>query len=267
MDVTAKLVAVFQVEKQLRGLKSRLDAAERFLSEQNKDLAHLDAKSSTLLAQAKTLGVKAADHEGEMKRLDERLSQLREQMSGAQTNKEYQAFLLEMNNYKTDRDKLETAALEHMNKIDELKRQAGDAGTQRGERAKVQKVAATDRDTRAAEIQTRVTELEVQRKALAADVPAEALAMLQRLLTQRGEDAMAPVHVQDRKRHEYTCGACQMSLPVDAVSGLMSKGKITVCSSCQCLLFLDDEANTALLPPAERSANAKIRAKKTPASK
>ncbi len=256
MNVTAKLERLFQVEKQARGLRGRLDSAERFLAEQTKDLAALDAKKSTLESQIKTLSAQAGDHEGEVKRLDARTATIRGQMDSAQTTKQYQAFLVEINNLKTDRDKSETAALELMTKIEELKKQLGEVEGLRATREQVKKVAVTERDARHAEIQTRLTELQDQRKVLAADVPPTALALLTMLLKNHGDDAMAPVQVEDRKRHEYTCGACQMSISVEAVSGLMSKGQLTRCGSCQCILFLDETAVKALETPEKRRERA-----------
>jgi uncharacterized protein len=249
MDVTAKLLRLFQVETQLRGLQSRLTSAEKFLAEQDKDLHGLTTRRAMLEQQMKLMQAQGADREGEVKRLDERMAQIRSQMDTAQTNKEYQAFLLELNNYKTDRDKNDTAALEFMQKADELKKQLEEIDAARGERTKVRGVAASDREAKFREIETRVMELKIQRDEAAAEVPADVLGLLNRLLNQRGEDAMAPVQVEDRKRHEYTCGACQMSLPVDSVSALLSKGRLTLCSSCQCILYLDDTATNALQPP------------------
>src|SRR5262245_34368731 len=148
MDVTAKLLRVFQVDKQLRGLQSRLAAAERFLAEQARELAAADAKRSVTEAQLKSVAVQAADHEGEMKRLDAKIASIRDQMNSAKTNKEYQAFLTEMNTFKADRDRLETSALEFMAKQDELKKQAGEVAGQREQREQVRKVAQTERDQR-----------------------------------------------------------------------------------------------------------------------
>lgn len=249
MDVTAKLLRLYQVEKQLRGLQARLQAAEKFLAEQDKDLGSLSSKRSDLEQQIKLLRAQAGDREGEVKRLDERMSTIRKQMDGAQTNKEYQAFLTELNNYKVDRDRLETSALEFMQKVEDLSKTVETVEGQRSERDKVRGVAQTDREARYKEIESRLVELKAQRDQAAAEVPSDVLLMLTRLLNQRGEEAMASVQVEDRKRHEYTCGACQMSIPVDAVSALLSKGKLTLCASCQCILYLDDDAMKALNPP------------------
>ena len=248
MDVTAKLLRVFRVEKQLRGLQGRLHAAEKFLAEQEKDLAGLDSRRATLDQQARALTAQASEREGECKRLDARMAALRTQMESAQTNKAYQAFLTELNNFKADRDKIETGAIELMQKLDEIKKQLAEIDAQRDERGKVKGVAANDRNDRFREIEARVMELKGQRDTAAQDLPPDALQMLNRLLNQRGDDAMAAVEIADRKRHEYTCGACQMSIPIDAVSALLSKGKLTLCASCQCILYLDEDSTKALTP-------------------
>lgn len=256
MSVTAKLERLFQVEKMTRGIRGRLESAERFLAEQDKELAALAAKKANLEAAAKAFAVQAADHEGEMKRLDTRAATLRTQMDAAQTTKQYQAFLVEINNLKTDRDKAETAALEALAKAEELRKQAAEVDAQHAGRTQVRGVALAERDARLAEVQGRLAELKTQRDTLAADVPADALALLTTLLKNRGDDAMAPVQVEDRKRHEYTCGACQMSVSIEVVSGLMSKGSLTRCGSCQCILYLDDAANKALEGPEKRRERA-----------
>lgn len=248
MDVTAKLLKVFQVEKQLRGLQSRLTQAENFLVAQNRDLGAIDSKRAALEAQLKTYTAQAADLEGEMARLDAKMATLRKQMENAQTNKEYKAFLTEINTFKADRDALETKALEAMAKCDELRKQVAELQQLRAEREQVQKVAESDRDARYKEIESRLNELKAERATLAADVPSDVLALFERLVVQRGDEAMGPVEVQDHKRHEYTCGVCMMTIPVDSVSGLLSSGKLTRCKSCECILYLDEEARKAMQP-------------------
>jgi predicted nucleic acid-binding Zn-ribbon protein len=257
MDVTAKLLRVFNVDKQLRGLQSRLGSAERFLGEQTKEIEGLDSKRSTLDAQLKTNAAQAADFEGEMARLDAKMATIRKQMDAAQTNKEYKAFLTEINTFKADRDGLETKALELMTKSDELKKQAAELDGKRSERQQVQKVAAGERDQRFKEIETRLNELKAERAKLAAEVPADVMSVFQRLVDQRGDEAMGPIEVADRKRHEYHCGVCMMALPVDVVSLLMSSGKLTLCKSCQCILYLDEEAKKAMEPSSKGGKSGK----------
>ncbi len=247
MNVTEKLLRVFRVDQQLAGLTSRLQGAERFLAEQTRQMEQIEANLSALAGQVRQLSATAADHEGEMKRLDERMAHLREQMNNAKTNKEYKAFLTEVNTLKADRDVAEQAALEHLTKLDEVKKQVAALEAQREERAKVKRVAAEDRDRKADEIRGRVAELQAERDRLAAEVPKDAMALYRELVRQHGDDAMAPLEEQDRRRHEYSCGSCQISLPVEAVNALLRGGAPTRCVSCGCLLYIEKELAESLM--------------------
>lgn len=253
MTVTAKLVRVFQVDKQLRGLKSRLTAAERFLAEQVKQIEQLDAKKTSLEAQLKQMTVQAADSEGEGKRIEARSESLRSQMNAAGTNKEYKAFLSEVNTLKDQRDKLDTLVLDLMTKQESVKKQLGEIAVQREDREKVRKVADEDRTKRAAEIKERLEQLTAERTKLAADVPATVMSQFELLVSQRGDDAMAPVEEQDRKRHEYACGACMTFLPIELVNGLVSQGRLTRCASCGCILYIEEEVAKAIYTPGSKS--------------
>ncbi|MBX3367178.1 MAG: hypothetical protein KF912_07660 [Phycisphaeraceae bacterium] len=248
MSETAKLLRVFLVDKQLSGLTSRLRAAERFLGEQEKQLTQLGSRKSTIEAQIKQLAATVANHEGEMSRLDARIEHLRGQMNSAQTNREYKAFLTEINTIKADRSKIETVALEQMAQIDGLKGQLAEIDTNREDRQKVRSVADDERTKRADEIRERVEQLKKEREALVAEVPTTVLSDYQALYARREDESMAPVEVQDRKRHEFNCGSCMMSIPVEIVNRLMTHGTITRCVSCQCILYMDEAATSAMQP-------------------
>ncbi|MBS0191459.1 MAG: hypothetical protein U0573_10375 [Phycisphaerales bacterium] len=250
MNVTQKLLSVFKVDKQYRGLRSRLSAAEKFLAEQNKQIEQIDAKKASLDAQLRQLQAAGANFEGEMKRLDARMASIREQMDSAQTNKEYKAFLTEVNTIKAERDRQETSALEQMSKAEEIRRQLDELQKSRTERERVQAVATSERDQRAAEINDKLTDLKGQRESLAKDLPKDALQVFERLIQTRGDEAMAHIEEVDRKRHEYHCGACMMALPIEAVNGLLVSGKLTKCASCQCILYIEEELAKSMKEPA-----------------
>lgn len=241
MNLTAQLLRVFLVDKQLTGLQSRLRSAEAFLGEQERLLAQFTAQKSDLELKIKQARAAAATAEGEIASIDARSATLREQMNNAKTNKEYKAFLTELNTYKVDRDKLETTALEHMGKVDELRKKIEELDAQVTERTKLRGVADEERGKRSAEIRDRVAELQSQRVDLAGQLPTETLKNYERLRRDRGDEAMAPLEEHDRKRLEYTCGSCMMALPVEIVSALLATGKITNCVSCGCILYLEQE--------------------------
>ncbi|MDX9910962.1 MAG: C4-type zinc ribbon domain-containing protein [Phycisphaerales bacterium] len=252
MTVTEKLLKVFLVDKQLRGLESRLRAAERFLGEQSGQIGTLTGKRDAIDAQLRQLNAKIGDHEGEIARFDERIATLREQMNSARTNKEYKAFLTEVNTLKADRGREEESALELIAKREELGAQRTQVESQMGEREKMRGVAEGDRNARASEIRDRVAELRTQREALANEVPPNAMKDYEKLLEVHEDQAMAVIEVQDRRRHEFTCGACMMNLPIETVNGLLSHGNITHCVSCGVILYVDENVSNAVQPAGKR---------------
>jgi predicted nucleic acid-binding Zn-ribbon protein len=258
MSVTADLLKLFQVDKQLRGLRSRLDGAERFLEQQKTLLKEIDEKKSALEGQLRQLRATAGNDEGEAARLEARITTLREQMNTAKTAKEYNAGLTELNNFKESKGKLETTALEAMTKVEQLDTQLSDLKKQRDERARMVAGADTDRKTKEAEIKDRLQELTSQRAALASGISADALKIFEGLVKIRGDDAMAPVEVLDRRNHEYSCTACMMTLPVETVSSMLS-GRLTRCVSCSCIIFTEEELLAA--KPSPKSGKGKQVAK------
>jgi predicted nucleic acid-binding Zn-ribbon protein len=241
MSVTAQLLRVFQVEKQIRSLKSRLKEAETSLAKYQKDIDQLESSRKTIEQQLKVQTAAASEQEGEAKRVEARMEQLRTQMDTAQTNKEYQGFLEQHNIFKAAKDRFEAAALEQLAKCDELRKQVADLEAKRGEREQLRAIASKDRDERYKEIEGQLNELKAELADSSADVPKDTMQMFQRLLDLRGEEAMGAIEIVDRKRHEYHCGTCMMALPMETVNGLLSSGRLTRCSSCQCIMYLTRE--------------------------
>lgn len=239
MSVTDLLLGVYNVDKQIVGLRSRLDAAENFLAEQTRQRDAIVKEVTTLSDNAKQLKAKARETEGHIKSIDERIEKLREQMNSSQTNREYKALLTEVNTLKVDRDKIETESLDHLNKADEHLGRVEKLKVNLAEREKLREVAAGDRDARDKEIRTKLDELHNERKRLAGEVPTSELEAYERLFKQREEDAMAGVIEIDRKRHEFACGLCMMAIPLDSVNRLVARGAITTCSSCGTLLYVE----------------------------
>jgi predicted nucleic acid-binding Zn-ribbon protein len=240
MSVTLQLLRLFQVDKQLRGLRSRLDSAEKFLTQQRAQLKDIDEKKGSLEAQIKQLRAAQANDEGEAARLDERINGLREQMNAMKTAKEYSAAVSELNNFKDQKSKAEESALESMTRIEQLEGQLAELKKQREERAKLVAQAETDRTAREAEIKDRLEELKAQRTEMAKGIPQDALNILEGLIKLRGDEAMCPVEILDRRNHEYSCSGCMMTLPVEVVNTMLG-GRLTRCVSCSCIVYTEEE--------------------------
>jgi len=252
MSVTEKLLNVYRVDEQIKGLKSRLNAAERFLGEQERAASDLGAQSEAIGSQLRQLKAAAADAEGEARALDEKITELRERMGVAKTNKEYQALLVEVNTYKDRKGEREQTAIELLEKIETLNAQKEDVSKKLAERADMKGVASIERDQRAEEIREKLSELEAKRSELAREVPDRVLASYDELVDRLGDEAMAPMEIQDRRRHEYTCGACMMTVPMEAMSSLLSHGNLTMCVSCGAILYLEETTRERMTAGSKR---------------
>lgn len=240
MTVTAKLLGLYRVDQQIRGLRSRLDAAESFYATQQGTLNELTAQHKVVAAQLKQLKTAVASDEGEAARIDARINSLREKMNAAKTNKEYSAFLTELASLKTQKDEVEKDELGQMEKIEAIQKSLAEIEAQKAEREKIASKAAAERDARAAEIKDRLAELTAQRVTLAAAVPGDAMKVYNDLIRRVGDEAMSHVEVLDRRNHEWTCGSCQMALPVETINSI-SVGRLTRCNACGCILFTEED--------------------------
>ncbi|MDF1809816.1 MAG: hypothetical protein P1U42_08985 [Phycisphaerales bacterium] len=245
MSVTNQLLAVFRVDIEIQGLQSRLEAAERFLGEQTRKLADLGDQAESLQTQIRQLKATTSNAEGESARIKVHVDELREKMNNASTNKEYKALLSEVNNLKEQRSGHDEQAIEGLEKIEQLQGKLDDLESSKLDRDKVRGVAESDRQNRADDIADKLAELRSKRNQLVEDVPKHALTIYQELLDNRGDDAMAPLEIVDRKRHEYVCGSSMMSVPVEVAASLM-QGKLTISPNDGCILYLTDDAEDEL---------------------
>ncbi|MEO1007117.1 MAG: hypothetical protein AAFX79_00960 [Planctomycetota bacterium] len=252
MSETERLLRVFRVDNSIEGLQSRLRAAERFLAEQERQLGELADRHSTLDAELRKAKASAANAEGEAKALDEKITDLREKMNTANSNKEYQAYLAEISTFKTQKDEHESVAIELIARVESLTAEVDEIDKAKAERQGVRGVATTQRDERAAEIKDRLDELKKERDELIAEVPEHTLSHYVRIRSQLGDEAMAPVEVVDVKRHEFVCGTSMLAVPVETVAALLSHGRVTTDPQSGAILYLSDEAKKAMEPAGKR---------------
>ncbi len=137
MSVTLQLLKLFRLIKQLRGLRSRLDGAEKFLAQQKAQLKEIDDKKNLSGAADQAAPATQGNDEGEAARIELRINTLRDQMNSMKTAKEYSAAVNELNNYKEAKTKSEESALEAMTKIEQLEGQLAEQKKQRDDRNKL----------------------------------------------------------------------------------------------------------------------------------
>jgi len=237
---TDSFVRLYRIDQQIRSLSGRLKTAQAYLNRVDHELRTLSAKRDALRKKMKDLATLEAGLESEAESIEARINHLREQMNSARTNKEYVTFQSELSTFKAEKDKIETDALTKLGEVDTVREELARTEAETAEREKIREVAVKDVEARQKEIGSRLDELESDRRKAASEVDQEAMAIY-RDFWENDDEPMAEIIEEDRRRHEYCCGECNMSLPVQAVNRVLGTGTVTTCSSCGRILFAGEE--------------------------
>lgn len=247
MSLLEQLLTLYQVDSQVRGLQSRLDSARRYLDAQQRKLDAVLQQKNELETRRRQLRAKIAGFENEVKATDERMAKLREDLNRASTNKQYSALLSELNTLKEQKSQHETAELEEMERAEEVETTLGTIETEIAELTRLRDHAKKQYDEREGEVGERLDELKRERDEAASCVPDEERGLFMALANQYEGEAMAPVEEVDRRRHEYACGACNMHLPLNAISSLLvGQDTLVRCPACHRILYLQEKTRGAL---------------------
>ncbi len=246
MTLTEDLLSLFRLDRQVRGLRSRLASAERYLQAQDRQLDELGAQQEELAHRRQQVQATVANLEMEGAGCDERMEKLREELNNASTNKQYTAILTELNTVKLSRSELDDRLLEELEQIDRITEQITQLKGQVAERRKVKEVAEAQLQERQGELGQRLAELETEHDSAAAGIPDHELTAFNRVADMHDGEAMAPIEEIDRRHREYACGACNMHMPFEAVSLLLGATEsLVMCSACGRILYMQDEIRGA----------------------
>lgn len=247
MPLITDLLNLFKVDGQLRALRSRLESAQRYLDAQTRELHTLTERKAELTLRRKQVQANIGNVEVEIKSIDERLEKLRGELNSSVNNKQYTAVLTELNTIKEQRSKTEDRVLAEMEQIEGLDAELEGIDEKIAERSKVRDVASTQLQQRQADVGERVSQLEAERSIAASNVAGADLEKFDHLAYVYDGEAMACVEEISRRSREYSCGACNMQIPFEQVSSLMSNGEIMVCcASCHRILYMAEETRGSL---------------------
>jgi predicted nucleic acid-binding Zn-ribbon protein len=247
MSLNDALRELFLVDQQVRGLSRGLDSAKAHARGQQAKIDQLNRQLTELSGQLRQTQATEQNFENDANAIDARINRLREQMNSAKTNKEYSAFLVEVNTLKADKAKIDERALELLGQIDTFKAKIADLKTRLAEQEKIKAMADEDVKRRQAEVGDQLARLKAQRDEAASKVAPTELAIFERLADSMDEgEAMAPVNQEDPREMEFTCGGCYMSIPVERVNQLVTHDKMVRCTSCTRILYLSNEVKESM---------------------
>jgi predicted nucleic acid-binding Zn-ribbon protein len=202
-EIAAIHAAVEDAQKQVEQAKARLDTARKAQRAKEKDLEVVQAKRS------KTEG---------------RLYEVK-------TNKEYSAVLIEIEEIKQEKARMEEEVLVLMESQERL------IGDIREAEARLKQREAEGRSREAAAreqlrgVETDLAAARSERKELAARLPGPILADYDRILRARGGVALVPVAKPN------FCGACRMTITPQRLQELRAQTSVIPCESCGRYLY------------------------------
>jgi predicted nucleic acid-binding Zn-ribbon protein len=247
MSLMENLLKLYRVDAQLRGLRSRLDSANRYFDAQSRQLDEIAQRLEELRMRKRHIHAKVANLETEGSTLDRQMEKFRADLNSAVTNKQYAAVLTELNTVKSARNRVDDAILAEMEQTEEIDKEIEQVSAQLAERAKICDVAESQVKEREAEVGTRLTELEAERKEAAAALPGPARAIFDEMAEAHEGEAMAAVEEVDRRHREYACGACNIHLPFEQVVSLTSPTpELVRCPACGRILYMQEEVRGAV---------------------
>src|SRR5215213_9023559 len=137
------LVKLFQADQQLRAARERLDAAAKNVRVQERRVNDLAAKLAAAQKHHKEVQARAGAVDLDLRTRDAHIEKLRTQQQTDKNNKEYQAFLIEINTGKVDKGKIEEEAMRLMEQADKAGAETAAVTTQlEGERKRLTELAA-----------------------------------------------------------------------------------------------------------------------------
>ena len=249
MPLIDNLLTLYNVDRQVRGLRGRVESAQIYLDLQTKQFQEIEFERSENDQQRMQRKASIANIETETASIDVRIDELRKDLNKAVNDKQYSALLAEVNTIKERRKAFEDDELIEMAVAEELDQTAVEITERAEERNKVLQVAAKELETRKAEISEQLAELEHERQTAAAVIPSETLAMFDEIADDYEGEAMAAIEIIDHKRKEYSCTSCSLRLPLESVTTLLGTGESLVrCGSCDRILYLEAETRDVITP-------------------
>jgi predicted nucleic acid-binding Zn-ribbon protein len=254
------LVKLYQADHRLREAQSRLDTVSRNVRIQERKLAELSERLRLSQSNLKEQQSKSAQLDLDLKTREEKIDRLRSQQQNAKNNREYQAFLLEINTEKVDKTNGEEQLLKVMEAVEKLQAETRELSSSVDAETSKLESMRREIDGRVKELQAEIDALRPDRDAAAAAVPVKAREAFDRLADRFEGEAMSALAKPDRRREEYACTACNMDLVTDIYNKLHGRDEQVFCPSCHRILYIPDEL------PIELAVN-KVKEKKEPRTK
>lgn len=242
----AALLRLQSVERDLVQVRRRLQTRKNAVSIQQRKIDALRAEYDALHEKALTRRKDADRRELDLKAKEAQVAKLRTALNTAKTNKEYAAYLTEINTHKADNAKIEEEVLKIMQEVDAIKAQTQVSKAQLdAEESRLREVTQASADE-IARLNKLVDQLTAQREQAVREVPPEAMAVFERLSESYEGEALAVIEVHGKRPpFDYVCGGCFMSLNAEHANVLRTRDEMRTCDNCKRILYMEAQPQGA----------------------
>lgn len=227
------------IEQDLSHVRNRMRTQKNAVSVQEGKIRELEEDFNALHEQIIERRKQADFLELDLKAKEEQVVKLRGGLNAARSNKEYAAILTRMNTLRADNAKIEDQALKAIQDADDLQVDSDKIQKQIAEQREHLEDVTANTEQELARLQTMLTDLSARRIEAAAPLPADALAICERVSSKYDGEAMAQVEVHGSKPpHTYVCGGCFMSLNPEHANALRIRDEVRTCDNCGRILYM-----------------------------
>jgi predicted nucleic acid-binding Zn-ribbon protein len=228
------LRTLHRIHRQLTDLRDRYERGPKRVQATEANVARREAQLAQAQAELKKVRMAADQKQLQLKSGEDKVKDLKRKLNAAASNREYQALKDQILADEMTDSVLADEILEALEKIDQFQRTVKEA--EAGLAAARQKAAAVRNEvqTQHPSIEGNLGRLEAELKEAEAALPPAIQEPYQRVVRQRGEDALAAVE------GEY-CGGCHQHVPLNVCNAILM-GRPTFCKTCGRLLYIPEGA-------------------------
>ncbi|MDY0167644.1 MAG: phospholipase [Thermoguttaceae bacterium] len=227
------LRTLHRIHRQLADLRERRARGPRQLRNADAHVAHQEQLLATVQAEEKAMRVAADKKQLDLKAAEARIEDLRRKLNMASSNKEYQTLKEQIAAVEMANSVLADEILEAFERIDAMHPRIAEAEASLEKAREKAGQTHSDVEREMPLVEADITRLEADLSETEVALPADAKELYQRVVRQRGEDALAAVENQ-------TCLGCYTGVPLNACNQILL-GYPIFCKTCGRLLYIPEQ--------------------------
>ncbi len=229
------LIELQKLDLSIDGLKNKAKEIPLSIEKAKTDFSSKNTSLENLKQEVARIQVEKKQKELDLHTKEEERKKHQSELNKVKKNDQYFALQKEIGQLSKDISAIEDGILDMMDSIEkvniQIKQEQDLLKQEEGKLA--QEINRFNGDLES--INKSITDMEAQRRDIAAKIPAESLTLYERIRKSKKGLAVAEV----KKNH--SCGGCHMTLPPQVVNEVRKMEQLVVCESCSRILFWKGE--------------------------